>query len=281
MKRRLGLTIGLLAMVAGLIPLSAGAAPPLPNSMASTGDSITRAFDMSFWPWCFLSDCPAYSWSTGTSSSVNSQYRRILAGHPGISGHVYNDAKTGANMSALDGQLVTAAGQAVQYATVLMGANDLCTSTIAAMTPTVTFRSEFQQALTDFFAKDPSGLVSVSSLPNIYQLWSVLHTNPSAQSVWKTFNICQSMLNANDTEAQRQQVVSQEAADNQALAAVCNSVLPNGVTRAFPNCRWDNYAGFNFNFPTSDISTIDYFHPNLAGQNDIARITWGASFWGS
>lgn len=40
-------------------------------------------------------------------------------------------------------------------------------------------------------------------------------------------------------------------------------------------------AGYNFNFPATDISSIDYFHPNMAGQNDIARITWGASFWGS
>lgn len=280
MKRKLGFTIGFLVLLAGLLPVSAGAAPALPNSMASTGDSITRAFDMSIWPWCLFSDCPAYSWSTGTSSSVNSHYRRILALNPGISGHVYNDAKTGTNMSALDGQLVTAAGQKVQYTTVLMGANDLCTSTISAMTPTATFQSEFQKALSDFFASDPTGLLYVSSLPNVYQLWSVLHTNPSAQSAWKNYNICQSMLNANNTEAQRQQVVAQEAADNQALAAVCNSVLADG-SRAFPNCRWDNYAGYNFNFPATDISSIDYFHPNMAGQNDIARVTWGASFWGS
>jgi lysophospholipase L1-like esterase len=239
--------------------------------MASTGDSITRAFDMSVWPWCVLSDCPAYSWSTGTSTSVSSQYRRILAVNPAISGHVYNDAKTGANMSALDGQLGTAAGQAVQYVTVLMGANDLCTSTIAGMTPTSTFQSEFQQALSDFFAKDQSALVYVSSLPDIYQLWYVLHTNASAQSAWKTYNICQSMLNANNTEAQRQQVVAQEAADNQALATVCAT---------FANCRWDNYAGYNFKFPSTDVSSIDYFHPNMHGQNDIAAVTWSASYWG-
>jgi len=272
MKTRLRISIGVLAILVGLVPLrAAGSGPPLPNSMASTGDSITRAFDMSIWPWCFLTDCPAYSWSTGTSTSVNSQYRRILAKHPAIAGHVYNDAKTGANMSALDGQLGTAAGQGVKYVTILMGANDLCTSTIAAMTPTATFQSEFQQALTDFFAKDPAANVYVSSLPDIYQLWYVLHTNSSAEWAWTTYKICQSMLSTSNSETNRQTVVAQEAADNQALATVCGG---------FPNCRWDNFAGYDFKFPTTDISGIDYFHPNLQGQNDIASVTWSASFWG-
>jgi len=272
MRAKLRISIGILALLAGLAPLSAsGSAPPLPNSMASTGDSITRAFDMSIWPWCVLTDCPAYSWSTGTSTSVKSHYRRIVAKNPAIAGHAYNDAKTGANMSALDGQLLTAAGQGVQYVTVLMGANDLCTSTIASMTPTDTFKTEFKQALTDFFAKDSSARVYVSSLPDIYQLWSTLHSNSSAQFAWQTYNICQSMLSVNNTEADRQKVVTQEAADNQVLAAVCSS---------FANCRWDNYAGYNFKFPATDISIIDYFHPNLQGQKDIASVTWSASFWG-
>jgi len=273
LRVKLRISIGILAIVAGLVPLSAaGSAPAWPNSMASTGDSITRAFDMSIWPWCLFSDCPAYSWSTGSSSSVNSQYRRILAKNPAISGHAYNDAKTGANMSALDAQLQTAASQSVQYVTVLMGANDLCTSTIASMTPTDTFKSEFQQALANFFGNDPAAKVYVSSLPDIYQLWWTLHNNGSAQNTWRIYNICQSMLSASNTEADRQKVVAREAADNKALADVCAS-FPN-------NCRWDNYAGYNFKFPASDISGIDYFHPNLQGQKDIASVTWSASFWG-
>jgi lysophospholipase L1-like esterase len=243
---------------------------PYPNSMASTGDSITRAFDIN---WLHpLSDSPQYSWSTGYSTSVKSQYRRILALNPAISGHEYNDAKTGALMAALDGQMTTAASQSVQYVTVLMGANDLCTSSIATMTPTATFQSQFAQAMADFFAADPAAHVYVSSLPNIYQLWSTFHTNSSAVSTWKSFGICQSMLSTSNTESQRQAVVAQEVADNTALQTVCAQ---------YSNCRWDNLAGYNFKFPASDISTVDYFHPNLAGQNDVARITSAASFWGS
>ncbi|HET6817292.1 MAG TPA: GDSL-type esterase/lipase family protein [Mycobacteriales bacterium] len=243
----------------------------LPNSIASTGDSITRAYDSTS-NGCFLSDCPQYSWSTGTASAstVNSQYNRILAANNGVRGNVYNDAKTGAKMIDLDGQVKTAASQAVQYLTVLMGANDVCTSSISTMTPTATFQSQFQTALTDFFAADPNAHVFVSSIPNIYQLWSLEHTNSTAEFEWKNFGICQSMLSQNNTEADRQTVVTQEQADNNALATVCAQ---------FANCKWDNLATYNYAFKTSDISTIDYFHPSISGQNTLAGITWGASYW--
>jgi hypothetical protein len=151
-----------------------------------------------------------------------------------------------------------------------MGANDVCTSSIATMTPTATFQSQFQTALSHFFAADPNAHVFVSSIPNIYQLWSLEHTNRTAASEWKYFGICQSMLSANNTEADRQTVVAQEQADNNALATVCAQ---------FVNCKWDNLATYNYAFKTSDISTIDYFHPSVSGQNVLAGVTWGASYW--
>ena len=69
----------------------------LPNSIASTGDSITRAYDSTS-SGCFLSDCPEYSWSTGTAgtTSVNSHYLRILTANSRIRGNAYDDARTGA-----------------------------------------------------------------------------------------------------------------------------------------------------------------------------------------
>jgi lysophospholipase L1-like esterase len=270
LRLAVSLAVASMSLLSTTLPTQA-AAPKLPNSMAATGDSITRAFDATSCPSPY-SDCTAYSWSTGTKASVNSQYLRILALNTKIKGHAFNDAKTGANMSALDGQLKTAASQHAQYVTVLMGANDICTSSIATMTPTSTFQSEVQTALADFFAADPKAHLYMSSLPNIYQLWSVLHNNPNAEATWQLFNICQSMLATSNTDADRQKVVKQEAADNQALASAC---------AAYIQCRWDGYAGYNFAFPASDISTLDYFHPNVTGQKDIATITWKASFWGA
>jgi hypothetical protein len=99
------LTLCLAVALAGALPAgAAGVAPPFPaapglagypNAMASTGDSITRAFNTGTIP---FTDAPANSWSTGTNSGVNSQYLRILAANPAISGHNYNDAVSGAKM---------------------------------------------------------------------------------------------------------------------------------------------------------------------------------------
>jgi lysophospholipase L1-like esterase len=261
--RRLALMLSAVVAVLFVAPATAQAALQLPTSMASAGDSITRGFDATALG-CLLTDCPQYSWSTGSSTAVNSQLRRIRAagGNPAA----YNDARTGAMMVDLDGQMLAAAGatQHADYVTVLMGANDLCTSSIGAMTPTPTFQAQFQKALGDYFAAQPNGRVFVSSIPNLYQLWSLLHTNRSATTTWRTFGICQSMLAAGNTEAQRQAVVAQEQADNAALAAVC---------AAFANCKWDGYATYNYTFTMSDVSTVDYFHPSVSGQNVLAGIT--------
>lgn len=262
----------LLAVLIGSVPVR-GASVPLPSSMAAAGDSITRAFDSTS-PTCFLRDCPQYSWSTGNNSRVDSQYLRILARNPGINGHANNDAHTGAKMSDLDGQLRAAAAQGAQYVTVLMGANDACTSSVSTMTPTATFKSQLDQALYDFYTADRSAHLYLSSLPNLLQLWSTLHTNPVAETTWTTFRVCQSMLSLTNGDAQRQQVVAQEQAYNNVLATECARAVSAGV-----DCHWDNLAGYNFSFPASDISTIDYFHPNLAGQNAVAALTWSAGYW--
>src|SRR4051794_11187189 len=103
-----------------------------PISIAATGDSITRAFNTGSVP---FTDAPANSWSTGTNSSVNPHYTRILAVNPGISGHSFNDAVTGAKMVDLNGQIATVNSQHVDYLTILLGANDACRPTEDQMTP--------------------------------------------------------------------------------------------------------------------------------------------------
>jgi hypothetical protein len=32
-------------------------------------------------------------------------------------------------------------------------------------------------------------------------------------------------------------------------------------------------------FTTSDVSTVDYFHPSVTGQKHLAGETWAASYW--
>ena len=262
-----------LALVLAAPALADPAKVGYPNSIASTGDSITRAFNTGGFP---FTDAPANSWSTGTNTSVNSHYSRILAANPAVSGHNPNDAKSGAKMTDLNGQATTVNTQAVDYVTILMGANDVCTSSEAAMTPVDTLRTQFQSALTTLTAGSPNTRIFVASIPNIYNLWSVLKDNGSARFVWGLYGICQSML-ANPTSTAQADVDRRAAVDQRerdfdgALETVC---------AIYAQCRFDGNAVFNVAFSSADISTRDYFHPSLTGQKDIATVTWTAGFWG-
>jgi lysophospholipase L1-like esterase len=247
---------------------AASASVPLPDSMAAVGDSITQAFDVKVTG--LFQDNPAYSWSTGNNKSVDSEYERILAANPAIKGHEHNDSVAGDMMANLDGQVKTAAAQGVQYLTIEIGADDLCVNTVGEMTPTATFQSEFQQALTDFTAADPAASIFVASIPNIYQVWQLEHSNPLAEVVWNTLPFCPDMLDSGVTSAQQQQIVQQEQAYNQVLASVCPD---------FTQCLFDNDAVYDFKFKKADLSPVDFFHPSIAGQRLLASTAWSAGFW--
>jgi hypothetical protein len=270
---RKGLFLCAAALALLLVPVAAAdvAHVGYPSSMASTGDSITRAFNTCAFPFV---DCPQNSWSTGSSSTVNSHYRRILAANPAISGRNFNDARTGARMNALNGQVTTVVSQRVEYVTVLMGANDVCTSSVSTMTPTATLEGQLQTALQTLSSGLPNARIYVVSIPNVYHLWEILHTNFSAVLTWSLGGICQSLLanpmsTAPADVARRQQVYNRTVDDNAALAHVCAQ---------FIHCRFDGNAAFNLQFVRSDVSTRDYFHPSVSGQARAAAVTWAASF---
>ena len=162
--------LGALLLVV-VIQSPVSAAPPLPHSMAGTGDSISRAYNTGFWP---FTDNPAGSWSTGTIASVNSHYLRIRALNPAIQGKAYNDARSGALMRDLNGQMATVVAQRVDYVTVLMGGNDVCQPTEAQMTDAVLFESQFKAAMDTLTAGSPGTRVFVLTIPNVYNLWAVL-----------------------------------------------------------------------------------------------------------
>ena len=242
-----------------------------PGSMASTGDSITRAFETC--PQAFT-DCPANSWSTGTNAAINTQYLRILAANPAINGHNNNDAQSGATMAALNGQVATAVSQHVDYVTILMGANDVCTSSPATMTSVATFASEFQTAMNTLSTGLPDARIFVASIPDIYNLWSILSTNSNAVNTWNLFQICQSMLKNPTSMAQadvdRRALVQQRNVDlNTQLTTICAQYV---------HCHSDGGAAFNLAFTPADVSTVDYFHPSIDGQTLAASASWPATF---
>ena len=250
---------------------AAAATTPTATSLAALGDSITRAFDTC--PLAYV-DCPANSWSTGTNASVDSWYLRLRAANPALVAS--NDAKTGAKMVDLAGQAATAAAQNADVVTILMGANDVCTSSVATMTDPTVLAGQLRTALSTLATNDPNAQIYVASIPNVYRLWQVLHTNLAADLVWSVAGICQSLLanplsgSAAD-QARRLQVQARTQADNAQIASVCTIEFAG-------RCHWDNLAVYNYPFAAGDITTRDYFHPNVTGQGKLAATEWGAFF---
>ena len=171
MKLRFALPLA--AALSMSLALSGAAHGAYPSSIASTGDSITRAFNDCWFPYV---DCPSASWTTGTSSY--SHYRRIQGANPAITGRSYNQAVSGADMADLYGQVQGAIGRRAEYVTILMGANDVCASSEAGMTDVGVFRAQFDAAMASLTSGLPSSRVFVSSIP------TSTNCSPSTATTW-------------------------------------------------------------------------------------------------
>ncbi|MPZ72334.1 MAG: SGNH/GDSL hydrolase family protein [Nitriliruptorales bacterium] len=269
MRTNVLLTVVIAAVVASLTPGAAVAAPSAPARMAAIGDSITRATDVC----CWYGDHPGNSWTTGGASwdGVRSHYERLRTLNPKLAGNNHNVARAGAKMSDAPSQAARAVERKAQYVTVLMGANDVCTSSIDSMTSVAAFRSQFASTMDTLRAGIPRAHVFVASIPNVYHLWQLYDGHATAEWVWSTARICQSLLSNSRTEAQRQQVLTRVRALNEVLAQVCAE---------YRRCRFDGNAVFNYSFNRSHVSKLDYFHPSLGGQAVLADATWHLTPWG-
>jgi lysophospholipase L1-like esterase len=257
-----------------------------PKSIDALGDSITRGYDSQGTGCGSFADCPANSWATGTNSGVNSYYTRVKALNPSVllarpvtsSTAGGNDAVTGAKMGDLPSQAANAvaAPNKPDQVLILMGANDVCTSSEASMTSVSSFRASLTSGLNTLSAGLPEARMDVSSIPNIYNLWKVLHTNLAAVLTWGVAKICQSMLaNPSSTsstdENRRLKVQKRNEEFNATLKEVCSQYI---------HCHYDGGAAYALQFAASDVSTLDYFHPNTNGQAKAAAtaFTAGPSF---
>jgi lysophospholipase L1-like esterase len=262
------LTLALVvSIVASPAPTTAQDAP---RSIAAIGDSISRATNVC----CWYGDHPSYSWSTGFNpfDGLHSHYERLLGLEPAVWGDEYNDARAGANMADATAQAEAAVSQGASYVTILMGANDVCASSVSTMTAVADFRKSFESAMGTLESGSPDTTkIFVASIPNVRRLWTLFHNNSTARHVWRTFAVCPSMLSESNTLDDRRHVYQRTFRLNAVLHDVCAEYV---------NCRFDGYAVFNYAFASNEVSRLDYFHPNRNGQNALADLTWTASWWG-
>jgi lysophospholipase L1-like esterase len=262
---------GAVLLVVGLATQAAGATA-LPDAMAAIGDSITQAANAD--GSTIGSSNPEHSWSTGDDSGdgITSHYERILAANPGIDGANHNVSVSGAKMDDAPAQASDAVTRGVEYVTFLMGGNDLCTSSPETMTSVAAFEADLREAMDRLVAGLPAADIYLVSVPDVYQLWDLFKNDRKARSVWRTFNICQSLLSDDNTEQDRQLVRQRNIEFNDVLQNVCAE---------YGSCLYDGGAVFDYQFTKRDVSSLDYFHPSKEGQANLAEVTWHAGYWAS
>ena len=262
------LTAGVLAVGS---PAQADPGPP-PSSMASMGDSITRGFNA-----CgFYFDCTSRSFSTGSDSGVNSHYLRIRAKNSAINGKNYNQGASGAKADDMPGQATATVGRNPQYVTILIGANDACTSSESLddrrghvprahrhgaghpqERPAERQGRRRQHSRTSSGSGRSAGPAAPPGRPG--------RCSASASRCWPT------RPRTPPPTSQRRDRVRQRVVDfNAQLAAACAAYGPN--------CDFDGNAVFNYPFSFNQVSGWDYFHPNTAGQAALAQVSYAAGF---
>ncbi len=250
---------------------SAKPAAGYPASMVALGDSITAG----------LGSCLAYvactrnSWSTGGTDAIESHYSRILAKNPKIKGKAVNLAEPGAEADALVGQARQAADRKPQYVTILIGANDACSGRVREMTSVATFRDEIDEGLARLKKDLPKARVLMVSIPDLYRLWEIGKESDKAVEVWNRGGICPSMLAAPTSTADADQQRRERVRDR---IDAYNTQLRQACRAYGSRCRWDGGAAHRVRFDLDLVNQFDYFHPNAAGQKELADVVYPGRF---
>jgi lysophospholipase L1-like esterase len=239
----LAAAVAILAVAAG-----ASAAPSVPSSIAALGASADTGFATAG----AFDEAPANSWVTGTNRAVRSIYLRLRELNPAIAGHAHNYAEPGTGISELADQAAHVP-RGTELVTIETGVNDACES----RTTPADFRAQFERALRVVEARAPRARVVVLSIFDVLAMWDAVKTLPAASH---TRFLCTSA-----TDRDRPELARMIRNLNRQLASVC---------ARHPSCRYDGGAVYRLRWRRQDISTVDYFHPSLSGQRNIAAAMW-------
>lgn len=249
-------------------------------------------------------------WSVGYDGgdSVNSLNERLEQQLPAsyyenddVRDSLFNQAKSGAVMADFfsQAQAVVAAGAqmpggTVGKVTVLLGSNDVCEDSLAAMTDPVLFEAQYRSGL-DKLAGSPvtrTARIDVFSIPAIYWLWNAKYTSSSCRFIWFLGSVCQSLLggannvcvsdasrldpdhdygDAADSDCHRRKLFHRAIRDtyNPILQNVLQEYIDGGL---LPNARYTDI--FDVPFRSTHVNTGDCFHPNAAGHALLADTAW-------
>ncbi len=245
-------------------PTPAAALPEI-STIAVVGDSMSLGVNACAEPGI----CEQASWAVGNDPAVNSVASR-WAQLSGTTPETMALARPGAGIGTRDAAIRALTDSDADLVLVLVGANDVCTASTSAITPPATFAAGYADLLSRTRQALPDATVVALSIPDLLQLWRVGRDDPSAVNAWNSSTSCTSMLedatsDAADDEARRGTIQQTIDANNAAIVAAC---------AASAGCVSDDGAVNSVEFTTAEVSTLDHFHPSIAGQAAIAAAAW-------
>ncbi len=238
-----------------------------PLTVAALGDSLSRGFDAC----ARYGDCTEVSWSTGTDPRVDSVADRLSRLREAPVTRV-NAARSGAESDDLDRQVTAVLPRDPDLVTLLIGANDVCRSSVDEMTPTTVYADRVVPALDRLSSGLPSATLLVSSVPDVTALLPAAKDDSTARFIWSRLGGCATVLDdprstSIDAELRRQAVRSRIAEYGTALRLACAQ---------HPRCVYDGGALQEYRPELAQLSALDYFHPSVAGLTEVAALQWRA-----
>jgi len=233
--------------------------------MGSIGDSITQAMNSQNW-----GDNQQYNWSTGENKDglVYSHYKRMKEI---IEGNIstYNSSVSGAKSDQLEDQAREILDKDIDYLTILIGANDVCSWTGKYDKNIEEYKKNVENVVKIFIDNNPQIKILIAPIPNLYNLWEVGNSK-SCQFMWDIAQICSPLLHSSRTEDERLAFSERTFKANNRLNEIANE-YPNNV-------RYDPTLE-DYEFEWEDVSPKDCFHPSIKGQNLISELTWGTGWY--
>ncbi|QHF24302.1 hypothetical protein GTU73_09970 [Rathayibacter sp. VKM Ac-2804] len=275
----IALALAAAVLAGGAVAPAASAAAPPDLSVVAFGDSITRAAAT-----CGTEDdCPVNSWATGSAPEVRSIATRLQEVDPQRTVTTDNRAKSGSRIAEVSAAVTAAqaAGAAPDVVTLLIGGNDLCSPEVPAgpdgyaMTTAADFSASASTLLGQISSTWPRATVLLGSMPDIASEWQAVQGTPG-KLFWGLFSVCRTTRGAKaDNHVQKGAAYEAAVAAAAERTQQYNDALAAACSAAGPRCVWDGGALTRTPVTKDVLSTVDYFHPNVAGQALVASVLWG------
>ena len=224
-------------------------APRFPRFIAALGASTSAGYATQPGPEL------ANSWATGTNPKVHSIYLRLRQRN-GAGERAFNAAEPGSTMAMLSYEAALIP-KGVDLVTVEMGTNDVCDP---PATSPADFRSSLADGLRVIAKRAPKARIVVVSIFDHLAVWDAVKMVPGARA---RRGFCSAATTPSGRPAERKAI----RILNHELATVCGR---------HPQCRFDGGAAPRIRWTRADVSTLDYFHPSLAGQRKTADAVWAS-----